>query len=334
MKSVLIVATVVGAAALAMPSNAAAQTVFTATLTGGAQAPVIASPGSGTGAVLLNAGEDEITVNLSFSGLTSAANAAHIHGPGAVGINAGILFPFTNVPTATSGSIPEQTFAITPAQVSDLKAGLYYFNVHTGVNPGGEIRGQIGAAPVLTVTRSGTSSTVTSSPGGVACGADCVEAFDSGTTVTLAAAQPPPGSYFAGSSGGGCSGTINPCTVTMSADTAVTATFLPTSFAFTDDLLTARGTPVKAVHVLELRQAINTLRFNNMLPPFVFTDTLTAGTTVISAVHVSELRTALNAVYVAKGLAPPTYTDPAVAAGIAVKAVHVAELRFALRQVE
>jgi hypothetical protein len=53
------------------------------------------------------------------------------------------------VPNATSGSIPEQTFAITPAQVAQLEAGMMYFNVHNAEFPGGEIRGQIlpAAAP-------------------------------------------------------------------------------------------------------------------------------------------------------------------------------------------
>src|SRR6185295_5365085 len=159
--------------------------------------------------------------------------------------------------------------------------------------------------------------------------------FDSGTTVTLTAAQPPMGSYFSGWSGGGCSGISNPCTLTITADIAVTATFSPTAFTFTDDLLTRGATPVKAVHILQLRTAINTIRANNGLPPFTFTGTLTAGTTVISPVHVSELRTALNAVYVQKGLGVPTYTDPTLTAGATViKAAHVAELRLFLRQIE
>jgi hypothetical protein len=220
--------------------------------------------------------------------------------------------------------------------VTQLKAGQFYFNIHTDINGGGEIRGQIGPVPVLTVTRAGAAtSTVTSSPGGIACGADCVEAFDSGTTVTLTAVQPPPGSYFAGWSGGGCSGTSNPCALTITADTAVTATFSPTAFTFTDDLLTRTATPVKAAHVLELRAAVNTIRANNGLPPFTFTGTLTAGTTVISTLHVSELRTALDAVYVQRGLPAPTYTDPTLTAGATViKAAHVAELRLFLRQIE
>jgi hypothetical protein len=58
-------------------------------------------------------------------------------------VKAPVLFPFTGVPAATAGHIPQQTFAVTPAQVADLEAGLYYFNIHTVANPAGEIRGQI-----------------------------------------------------------------------------------------------------------------------------------------------------------------------------------------------
>ena len=42
-----------------------------------------------------------------------------------------------------TGSIPEQSFPITPAQVAQPRAGLFYFNVHSASFPGGEIRGQI-----------------------------------------------------------------------------------------------------------------------------------------------------------------------------------------------
>jgi hypothetical protein len=121
---------------------------FQATLTGAQQVPVVASNGTGIGTVVLNSAETQITVNLTFSGLTSNANAAHIHGPGAAGTNAGVLFDFSGVtPVATSGTIPQQTFAITPTQVTQLKAGQYYFNIHTGNFGGGEIRGQILTAP-------------------------------------------------------------------------------------------------------------------------------------------------------------------------------------------
>jgi uncharacterized delta-60 repeat protein len=75
-----------------------------------------------------------------------------------------------------------------------------------------------------TVTKAGAGSgTVVSGPAGVACGSICTAPFDDGSAVTLTA-TPASGSAFAGWSGGGCSGT-GTCTLTMSADRAVTATF-------------------------------------------------------------------------------------------------------------
>jgi Cu/Zn superoxide dismutase len=121
---------------------------FSATLNGDSQVPPVSSPGSGTGTVLLNATEDQILVDVSFSGLTSNANAAHIHGPAAPGSNAGVLFDFSSVtPAATSGSISGQIFSISATQVAQLKAGQFYFNIHTENFGGGEIRGQILLAP-------------------------------------------------------------------------------------------------------------------------------------------------------------------------------------------
>jgi hypothetical protein len=75
----------------------------------------------------------------------------------------------------------------------------------------------------LTVVLAGAGSgTVTSSPAGINCPSDCSEAYEEGTMVTLSAAAT--SGYFAGWTGGGCSGT-GPCSTTVNADTSVTATF-------------------------------------------------------------------------------------------------------------
>ncbi len=76
----------------------------------------------------------------------------------------------------------------------------------------------------LMVSKSGSGAgTVTSSPAGIDCGADCSETLVDGTSVTLTA-SPTAGSSFAGWSGAGCSGTST-CTVTMNAARAVDAKF-------------------------------------------------------------------------------------------------------------
>ena len=122
---------------------ASAQSTYEAFLTGLGENPPNASPATGIGTVVLNAAQNQITVDENWSGLLAPATASHIHGPGGAGTNAAVVFPFTGVPAATSGAIPEQTFAITPTQVAWLQSGYLYMNVHTSVFPGGEIRGQL-----------------------------------------------------------------------------------------------------------------------------------------------------------------------------------------------
>ena len=70
----------------------------------------------------------------------------------------------------------------------------------------------------------GGAGTVTSTPSGINCGATCAASFDTGKQVTLSAEEAS-GSTFAGWSGGGCSG-IDGCTLTLDANTTVTASFV------------------------------------------------------------------------------------------------------------
>jgi hypothetical protein len=127
--------------------TASAQWTFQATLNGAGEFPATGSTGTGFGTVILNAAQTSITVNESWSGITTPATASHIHGVGGVGTNAPVIFPFSGVTAATSGSIPEQSFAINAQQVSWLFSGYLYMNVHDSTFPGGEIRGQLLLVP-------------------------------------------------------------------------------------------------------------------------------------------------------------------------------------------
>jgi uncharacterized repeat protein (TIGR02543 family) len=92
-----------------------------------------------------------------------------------------------------------------------------------GADAAGEIDAPAGTVP-LTIVRDGTSTgTVTSNPGGIACGTTCTAYFPPSTMVTLFASADS-GAQFAGWSGG-CTGTSASCSVTVEAATSVTATF-------------------------------------------------------------------------------------------------------------
>jgi len=126
--------------------------------------------------------------------------------------------------------------------------------------------------------------------------------------------------------------TANYTTATASVSIDVTSSSAPT---FTDPTLTAGATPVKAVHITQLRTAIATLRARYGLLTVAWTDgSLVAGTTSVKAVHITELRTAIAALRVRYGLGAASWTDASLVAGVTpVKVVHVTELRTALQEV-
>ena len=128
-------------AAPAVPSPI--ERLFTARLNGASEVPVNASAGTGYGRVVLNAAENSITASFYWNNLGSGTVAGHIHGPAAPGVNAPILFNMTPPTGLTNCSREDQTFAVTPADVADLRAGQFYFNIHSSTLPNGEIRGQI-----------------------------------------------------------------------------------------------------------------------------------------------------------------------------------------------
>lgn len=130
--------------------GSSAQQRFVAALDGAQEVPANASAGRGTCTIVLNAAQTQITVNCTFTGLGSNLAAAHIHGNAAPGVNAGVLFGFTGLPTATSGTIGPLNFAVTAQQVADMRAHLHYVNLHSSNIPGGEIRGQIKQAHTTT----------------------------------------------------------------------------------------------------------------------------------------------------------------------------------------
>jgi hypothetical protein len=102
-----------------------------------------------------------------------------------------------------------------------------------------------------------------------------------------------------------------------------------TTLSFTDDPLVS-GTRIKAVHIIQLRLAVNSMRAAAGLSNATFTGETLSGAR-IKAIHIRELRDALAPARATLGLSAVTYTNPVLSSGIRVKAVHVQELRNAVK---
>ena len=138
------VAFAIAVSCLVAPSVAEA-TAFdiSVVLAGVNENPANASPGTG----LLTGTYDDVTnildFDLTFSDLLGPTTAAHLHGPAAPGVNAGVNIGFVGFPAAVMAGAYSNSYVLTDVQEGTLLADLMYVNVHTQVFPGGEIRGQL-----------------------------------------------------------------------------------------------------------------------------------------------------------------------------------------------
>ncbi len=103
--------------------------------------PPNASPGIGTGMATLDDLTGEMNISGSYSGLLGTATLSHLHGPGPVGTNAGVVFGLS-ITGGTSGTFNGSS-TLDATQMGWVLDGLTYINIHTTVIAGGEIRGQL-----------------------------------------------------------------------------------------------------------------------------------------------------------------------------------------------
>jgi hypothetical protein len=151
---------------------------YVAELSGPAEDPPNASPGTGTAIVTIDVDAHTMRVQVTFSGLLFPTTASHIHAATATA-NAGTAGVATQTPSfagfplgVTSGTM-DTTFDLTaalsfnPAYVTAnggtlasaeaalaaaLAAEKAYLNIHTTELPRGEIRGFLSAVPDATAT--------------------------------------------------------------------------------------------------------------------------------------------------------------------------------------
>jgi|SRR5580698_5016326 hypothetical protein len=79
-----------------------------------------------------------MTYRVTYKALSGAATAAGFNGPAAKGRVGASIYRVSDPSTPISGEA-----RLSDAQMAELHKGLWYFNVATAANPGGEIRGQL-----------------------------------------------------------------------------------------------------------------------------------------------------------------------------------------------
>jgi hypothetical protein len=135
----------------AIPSTVlAADEVFTADLSGGAQVPPVDVDASGEATVTIADDESTVSWEITYSGLTGDPAAGHIHVGPADGTGP-VMIPFDSVTaTGTSGSFAAADYQTGDGLPADwagvldaIRDGNAYVNIHTEANQAGEIRGQL-----------------------------------------------------------------------------------------------------------------------------------------------------------------------------------------------
>jgi hypothetical protein len=107
------------------------------------------------------------------------------------------------------------------------------------------------------------------------------------------------------------------------------------SVGVADAVIIAGTTPVRAIHIVEMRIGIDLARARFGLAASAWTDaTVAVGATPIRAMHINELRTALLQAYAAAKRPLPSFTDAVISSDTIVRAVHFNELRAAIVALE
>ncbi|HEY1005524.1 MAG TPA: CHRD domain-containing protein [Sphingobacteriaceae bacterium] len=120
---------------------------ITVQLSGANEAPPVNTTGSGTAEISYDPAMKMIGYEITWT-LGSAADSTvgmHFHGSdaGTDTTSSPVVVPLTGFPRGNSGTFSGMTRALTDEEVTQLLAGKWYLNIHSGSYPAGEIRGNL-----------------------------------------------------------------------------------------------------------------------------------------------------------------------------------------------
>jgi CHRD domain len=115
-------------------------------LLGANERPVIMSAGAGEMDATYNDMSNTLnyTITWQLGNAGDSTTAMHFHGPADPESSAPPVIDIEQgFDQGSSGTISGTTRALTQAEEDDLKAGLWYVNIHSDSHPGGELRGNL-----------------------------------------------------------------------------------------------------------------------------------------------------------------------------------------------
>lgn len=117
------------------------QRFFAGVLQGSQEVPSVTTSARGTVIARYNTETNLFEFTGDYQNLSSIVTVSHIHGPAPIGSSANPVFDLPN--TGGTMGILTITRTLTEDEEVQLLAGDWYANVHTSINPGGEIRAQL-----------------------------------------------------------------------------------------------------------------------------------------------------------------------------------------------
>ena len=118
---------------------------LSATIDGTQEVPTNSSPATGSMTGTYDDVTNQLSYNITYTGLQGNINNAHFHGNAPAGVSTGVKAGISFPANTTSGSM-SGTVTVAEVDETPMLTGMWYINLHSVAFPGGEIRGQVMSA--------------------------------------------------------------------------------------------------------------------------------------------------------------------------------------------